>query len=96
MLIHPAVWPQQTWAENWRGLHRLSGEGAGYPSNTMWTGPRPTCMSSFILIYPTVWPQYTNVTEKTDRQDRQNRQTDNGLIAQGKPFYKQSPKKQNF
>jgi len=35
-------------------------------------------MPSFTLIHPTVWPQYTNVTDRTDRQDRQ---TDNGLIA---------------
>jgi len=29
-------------------------------------------MPSFILIHPTVWPQYTNVTDReTDRQDRQ-------------------------
>jgi len=27
-------------------------------------------MPSFILIHPTVWPQYTNVTDRTDRQDR--------------------------
>jgi len=32
----------------------------------------------------------TRQTERTDRQDR----TDNGPIAQGKPFYKQSPKNQ--
>jgi len=40
-------------------------------------------MPSFILIHPTVWPQYTNVTDRTDRtgQDRQDRQTDSGLIA---------------
>jgi len=25
-------------------------------------------MRSFILIRPTVWPQYTNVTDRTDRQ----------------------------
>jgi len=54
------------------------GRGAVSPSNTVWPGPRPTCMPSFILIYPTVWPQYTYVT---DRQDRQTGQTDNGLIA---------------
>ena len=35
-------------------------------------------MPSFILIHWTVWPQYTNVT---DRQDR----TDNSLIANGCP-----------
>jgi len=43
--------------------------GAGSPRNTMWPGPRPTCMPSFILIRPTVWPEYTNV------KDRQNGQT---------------------
>ena len=29
----------------------------GSPSNTMWPGPRPTCLPSGILIHPTVWPQ---------------------------------------
>ena len=47
---------------------------AGYPSNTMWPGPRPTCTPSFIFIRPTVWPQYTNVTDRTSRTDRQDRQ----------------------
>ena len=47
--------------------------GAGSPSNTMWPGPRPTSAPSGILIHPTVWPQYTNVT---DRQVRTDRQTD--------------------
>ena len=28
------------------------------PSNTMWPGPRPTCMPSFIWSHPTVWPGY--------------------------------------
>jgi len=46
--------------------------GAGSLSNTMWPGPRPTSIPSGILIHPTVWPQYTNVTD---------RQTDNGPIA---------------
>jgi len=52
------------------------------PPNTMWPGLRPTSMSSFVLIHRTVWPQYTNVTDKQD----------NGSIAQGKPFYKWWPK----
>jgi len=30
ILIHPAVWPQQTWAENW-GLRPLFGEGSRVP-----------------------------------------------------------------
>jgi len=25
-------------------------------------------MPSFMLIHPIVWPQYTNVTDRTDRQ----------------------------
>jgi len=49
--------------------------GHGSLSNTMWPGPRLTCMPSFILIRPTAWPQYSNVT------DRQERQTDKGPIA---------------
>ena len=54
-------------------------------------------MPSFILIRPTVWPQYTNVKDRTGQTDRQtdretNRQTGNGLIAKGEPFYKRSPK----
>jgi len=58
-----------------RGLCPLFGRGAGSPSNTVWPGPRPTCMPSLVLIRPTVWPQYTNVTvRQTDRQVRQ--QTD--------------------
>jgi len=36
------------------GLGPVGGGGAGSPSNTMWPGPRPTCMPSFILIRPTV------------------------------------------
>jgi len=42
----------------------LSKEGVGSPSNTMLPGPRPTSISSGILIHPTVWPQYTNVTDR--------------------------------
>ena len=50
------------------GLCPFGGGGAGSPSNAMWPGPRPTCMPSFILIHPTVWPQCTNVTDRTDKQ----------------------------
>ena len=38
--------------------------GAGSPSNTISPGPRPTCVSSGILIHPTVWPQQTGQTEQ--------------------------------
>jgi len=53
--------------------------GAESPSNTISPGPRPTCVPSGILIHPTVWPQYTNVTDRQDRQD-------NGPVAYGKPL----------
>jgi len=46
--------------------------GAGSPYNTMSPGPRPTSVPSGILIHPTVWPQYTNDTDRqTDRQTGQ-------------------------
>jgi len=46
----------------------LEGVRAGSPSNTMWPGQRPTSKPSFILIHPTVWPQYTNISDRqTDR-----------------------------
>jgi len=31
----------------------------------------PISKPSFILIHPTVWPQYVKVTDRRDRQDRQ-------------------------
>jgi len=39
--------------------------GTGSPSNTMSHEPRLTAIPSGILIHPTVWPQYTNVTDRT-------------------------------
>ena len=53
------------------GCDPLGGE-AEFAYNTMWSGPRPTSVPSGILIHPTVWPQYTNVT------DRQTNRRDNG------------------
>jgi len=38
-------------------LPPFSGGGAGSPSNTMSPGPRPTSISSSILIYTAIWPQ---------------------------------------
>jgi len=85
------------WAENW-GLCSLGGGGAGSPSNTMWPGPRPTCTPSFILIHPAVWPQYTNVTDRTggqtvrqtDRIKRQDRKRSDSIARNvfGRPFVK--------
>jgi len=46
----------------------FGGGGAGSPSNTVWPGSRPTSVPSFILIPPTVWSQYTNVTDRETGQ----------------------------
>jgi len=125
ILIHPAVWPQQTWAENWaavppfgggelgphltqcvvgRGLPSyqvaswskqpfgynrhgpksgglvcpLFGEGEMGPHLTVWpylytkwhldpSSRFATTDMGQKLIHPTIWPQYTNVTDRTDR-----------------------------
>jgi len=39
------------------GCAPFRGEGVVFPSNTMWPGPRPTCVPSGILVHPAVWPQ---------------------------------------
>jgi len=40
-LIHPPVWPQQTWAEKWGAAVALFCGGSWVPSNTMSPGSRP-------------------------------------------------------
>ena len=70
--------------------------GAGSPQHNV-PRPRSTGMPSFVLIHPTVWLQYSNVTYRQTRVDigqtgQTDRRTDNGLMAQGEPFYKRSPK----
>ena len=64
ILINPAVWPQQTRAEN-SALCPFEG-GAGSPSNTLWPGPRPSSLPIDILIHAAVWPQQTWATDYTD------------------------------
>jgi len=98
ILIRADIWPQQIWAEN-RGLCPFGGRGAGPPSNTMCPAPRPTCTPSFILIRPTVChntPTSQTGQDRTGRTDRQTDRQDNSPIAQGKPFYKRSPKNYSY
>ena len=56
------------------------GGAPGFPFNTVSLGLRPTSLPSGILIHPAIWPQYTNVTDRTDRTrqntTRQDRQID--------------------
>jgi len=54
----------------WGCCALFRGEIAGFPSNTMSPGPRPTSIPTGTLtIHPTVWPQYTNVPDRTDTTD---------------------------
>ena len=84
MLIHAAISPQETWAENW-GLRPFGGRGAGSPSNTMWpVRGLPACQVSSSSVQPFGHSARTSRTGQTGQ--------DNGPIAYGKLFYKQSSK----
>ena len=50
ILIHAAIWPQWTPAENCCASYG----GAGFPCNTMWAGPTRTAIPNGILIRPAV------------------------------------------
>ena len=58
ILIHPAIWPQKTWAKKWAVLCPFL-RGAGSPSKTMSPVLRPTSAPNGILIHPAIWPQQT-------------------------------------
>jgi len=57
----------------WGRLLCPFGAGSRSPSNTMWPGPRSTCMPSFIFIHPTV-NHNTQRHRQTDREERQTGQ----------------------
>jgi len=61
IFIHPAVWPQQTWAENWGGAVPILGGELG-PHLTQCRPGRGLPLSqlpSTTLIHPAIWPQRT-------------------------------------
>jgi len=62
------------WAEKWGLLCPFPSWGQLGPHLTMPPGLRPVSVPSGILIHPTVWPEYTNVTGRQDRHE-------NGPIA---------------
>jgi len=74
ILIYPAVWPQQTWGQNW-GLCPFWGGGAGSPSNTLWPRPRLYLHAKFHL------DPSSRLATIHQRHRQTYRQTDNGLIA---------------
>ena len=58
ILIHPAVWPQQTWAENW-GCYATFWGGALGPHLTQCRLGRslPSYQVASCKIHPAIWPQ---------------------------------------
>jgi len=76
ILIRPGVWRRRTWAENGGlgGCAPFLG-GRGPHLSQCGAGAESYCVPSFILIRPTVWPQYTNVAERERETDRQDRTT---------------------
>jgi len=67
-LYQVASWSIQPLGHNRHGSKSLGAAvclfwgGAGSPSNTLWPGPRPTATPTW--IHPSIWPQYTNVTDR--------------------------------
>ena len=77
ILIHPAVWPQQTWAENGVGDCAPLGRGAGFPSHTMWPGPAESYLRAKFHLDPSNRLATTCQCHRQSGQDTQtDRQTD--------------------
>jgi len=58
------------------GLCPFGGGGAGSPPNTMWPGPKLTCMHAKFHLDPpnrmaTILQRYRQTERQTDRQDRE-------------------------
>jgi len=87
ILIHPPVWPQQTWAENW-GAVPLWRRGSWVP---IWSNVARA--AAYLHDKFHLDPSNHLATIHHRYRDRQTGQTDNGPIAQGEPFYKRSPRK---
>jgi len=90
ILIHPAIWPQQIWAKNWRApppLGRLSWVPNPHLTQCGQGWVLPARQVSSWSVQPFHHNTPMSQTGKTG-QDRQ----DNGLIAKGELFYKRLPK----
>jgi len=79
ILIHPAVWPQQTWTKNWGCAPFVEGELGPHLKHCGRGRGLPPCRVLSWFIQP-----FGHNTPTS--------QTDNGLIAYGELFYKRSSK----
>ena len=73
-LLRWATVPEHCGPKRGGGCCALFRGGAESPCKTTSRGRRPNSISSGILIHPTVWPQYTNITDRQTGQDRTDRQ----------------------
>jgi len=85
ILIHRAVWPQETWAKI-----------GGVPPFGGNLGPRATQCGQGWGLLPLQVSTWSIQPFGHNTPMSQTGHTDNGSIAQGKPFYKRSPKKRNM
>jgi len=63
--------PEQSGTKSGTAVTLSVGELGPHLTNTILHGPMPTSVPSGILIHPTVWPQYTNVTYRQTGQTGQ-------------------------
>ena len=80
ILIHPAIWPQQIWADNWElTAVPLSGRGAGSP---IFIKHNLTRDEAYLHVKFHLDPSNRLATiHQRYKQDDQDRQTDNGPLA---------------
>jgi len=83
------VWPQHTWAEHW-GLCPYFFWGGELGSHLTQCGLGQGLPPCQVVIHPSDWSQYTNVTDRRDRTDKQDRQRSNSIrrTVFGRPFVK--------
>ena len=81
MLIDAAIWPQQIWAENWRGLCPFGGGGARSPRNAIINVAKAEAyLHAKFQLDPSNRLATIHQCHRQDRRGQTDR-TDNGLIA---------------
>jgi len=69
IMFHPAIWPQQTWAKNWKGCAPFGGRGAGFPSNSV--ARAEAYLRAKFHLYPSKCLPTIHQRHRQDRTDTQ-------------------------
>ena len=69
VLSNPAIWPQQTWAKNWKGCAPFGGRGAGFPSNSV--ARAEAYLRAKFHLYPSKCLPTIHQRHRQDRTDTQ-------------------------